>query len=240
MSTDEFVKRLQESDQRTLERRAQRLQELAQIQTDGRLFASQREWDYAGEASESYINGNYRSTVFCCACAVDQILRYEFLKVPGNKYEDIEKCTFGQMIGKCRRVTSLLPFLKEAETLNKLRNDIAAHPIFIDLPTSSNADKEIRNQLVLKDINRLVDLVCLFNEEIRDQIEATKLVSEVEGKTYNFGKVIHGLEEVPFNIDGFWGLLEQDVLRFLANKSWAILKEIAEGLYGVSDSIAIA
>ena len=234
MTSDEFVKRIQESDQRTLERRAQRLQELAQIQTDGRLFASRREWDYAGEASESYINGNYRSTVFCCACAVDQILKYEYLKVPGHRYEDIEKCTFGQMIRKCRHVTSLLPFLKETEMLNKLRNDIAAHPIFIDLPISSNPDKEIRNQLVLKGINTLVDLVGLLNQEFRNQIEATKLVSEVEGKTYNFGKVIRGLEEMPFNLDGFWGLLEQDVLRFLANRSWAILKEIAEGLYGVS------
>jgi len=102
MDLDERRKELQESDQRTLTRRAERWQELSPIRTDGRLFASQREWDYAGEASESYIVGNYRSTVFCCACAVEQILKYEYLRIPDHKYEDIDGCTLGRMIKKCR------------------------------------------------------------------------------------------------------------------------------------------
>jgi len=73
MSLDRRIKELQEYGRKTLTQRAERSQELSQISTDGRLFASQREWDYAGEASESYINGNYRSTILCCACAVEQI-----------------------------------------------------------------------------------------------------------------------------------------------------------------------
>lgn len=48
---EECAKRPQKSDRDTLERRAQRLKELEQIHTDARLFHSQKEWDYAGEAA---------------------------------------------------------------------------------------------------------------------------------------------------------------------------------------------
>ena len=110
----------------TLERRAKRLQKLGQIQTDGRLFSSQREWDYAGEASDNYINGCYRSAIFCCACGIDQIFRYEYVKVPGNKHEDVESGPFGQVIGKCRKanVKSLIPFMERAELLRDIRNEV--------------------------------------------------------------------------------------------------------------------
>jgi len=236
MDLDERRKELQESDLRTLTRRAERWQELSPIRTDGRLFASQREWDYAGEASESYIVGNYRSTVFCCACAVEQILKYEYLRIPGHKYEDIDGCTFGRMIKKCseRKVSSLALYLKKAGTLNQIRNAVAAHPIFIDLPSISDADVSIRERLLLKDINRLTDLVDNLNAGVKKRIEGINLVSEAEGRTYNFGRIIRGEEEAPYNLSGFWGLIEQDILKFLANQSWTILKEIAEGLYGVS------
>ncbi len=237
MNPDSFTTRIEDFDKRTLERRAQRLQELTPIQTDGRLFASQREWDYAGEASESYINGNYRSTIFCCACAVDQIFKYEYLKVTGHEYKDIERCTFGQVIYRCSDVSSLQPYIQQAKTLNNLRNNIAAHPVFIDLPTSTELERETRNQLILKDINTLVELVGIFDPELKNKIKKTNLVSEVEGKTYNFGKIIQGQQEIPLNINGFWFLIEKDILQFLANRSWTILREIAEGLYGVNDSI---
>lgn len=235
-SLEECKKILAKGDSDTLERRAERLQELKPIQTDGRLFSSQREWGYAGEASDSYINGNYRSTIFCCACAIDHIFRYEYLKMPGNRYEDLERYTFGQTIRKCENkgVTSLLPFMEKAELLNKMRNEVATHPLFIDLPVESDPERRLRNELLLKDIKKLLELVGRIDAELRKKIESTKLISEVEGKSYVFGKVINQQSEMPFNLDGFWGLIEQDILRFLASQAWGIMKEIAEGLYGVN------
>jgi hypothetical protein len=236
MDIDEHVKELQQSDQRTLARRAERRLELSQISTDGRLFASQREWDYAEEASESYIVGNYRSTIFCCACAVEQIIKYEYLKIPENKYGEIGKCTLGQTIYRCtkKRIPSLTDFLEKAGLLNDIRNQVAAHPLFIDLPVTTDTDQRARKELLLKDIIALLDLVAKLDPSLRQEIESTLLMSEVEGKNYSLDLIIRGEEEVPFNLNGFWGLIEKDVLKFLANRSWTILKDIAEGLYGVS------
>jgi hypothetical protein len=236
MDFDKIKKELQEHDQRTLTERAQRWQELSPIQADGRLFASQREWDYAGEASENYIAGNYRSTIFSCACAVEQILRFEYLKIPSHKYEDIDKCTFGEMIKKCSggKVPSLNHYLKKADILNRVRNLVAAHPIFIDLPLILDVDLKIRKTLLIKDIDKLIGLVDELNPGMKKRIEDIKLTNEVEGRVYDFGQIIGGEEEPPYDLDGFWSLIEQDVLKFLANQSWTILKEIAEGLYGIS------
>ena len=235
-SLEECKQILQKGDSDTLERRAERLWELRQIQTDGRLFSSQREWDYAGEASDSYINGNYRSAIFCCACAIDQIFRYEYVKVPRNKYEDVESGPFGRVIGKCKKasVRSLIPFMEQAELLRDKRNEVAAHPLFVDLPIETDPERQARNELLLKDIKKLLDLVGRIDAELRKKIESTELISEVEGKSHVFGKVIDEEDETPFNLDGFWGLIERDILKFLASRAWGIMKEIAEGLYGVN------
>ena len=235
-SLEECKQVLLKGDSDTLERRAIRLQELEQIQTDGRLFSSQREWDYASEASDSYINGNYRSAVFCCACAIDQIFRYEYVKVPGNKYEDVESGPFGRVISKCKKenVKSLIPFMEQAELLRDMRNEVAAHPLFIDLPTETDPERHARNALLLKDIKKLLDLVGRIDTELRKKIESTELINEVEGEKCVFGKVIDKEDEILFNLDGFWGLIELDILKFLASQAWGIMKEIAEGLYGVS------
>lgn len=232
---EECKEQLQKGDENTLERRAARLQELDVIQTDGRLFSSQKEWDYAGEASDSYINGNYRSAIFCCACAVDQIFRYEYLKLPENNYRDIQRCTFGKIIHRCkeRRIPSLLPLLDKAELLNKMRNEISAHPLFIDLPADSDPERRTKDILSIEDIKKLLKLVESINPGLKTEIEATELVNHVENKSYVLGKVIKQSSEMPFNLDGFWGLIEKDILKYLSKQAWNILKFIAEGLYGL-------
>jgi len=233
---EECKEQLQNGDQHTLERRAKRMKELEQIHIDGRLFASQKEWDYTGEASDSYINGNYRSVIFCCACSVDQIFRYEYVKEPTSKYEDLNKCTFGQIINKCKGkdIARLAPFIVEAELLNRIRNMVSVHPLFIDYPVENDPERQIRNKLLLEDIKKLLGLMESVDPKLRRKIEATQLINKVEEKTYVFGEVVKGCSELPFNMNGFWGLIERDILQFLARHAWQILKIIAEGLYGVT------
>jgi len=232
---EECMEQLKKSDANNLERRAERLQELPVIQTDGKLFSCQKEWDYAGEASESFVVGNYRSTIFCCACAVDQIIRYEYLKVPGHTYDELGR-TFGQHIRVCKTKGGLRPSacLGLAELLNKIRNVVAAHPLFIDLPIESDPKGLLRNELLLEDIRRLLNLVKEINPELESEIESTMLVSEIEGRRYIFGRVINKQDDMPFNLNGFWGLIERDILKFLAFQAWCIMKDIVEGLYGVT------
>lgn len=233
---EECKEQLQRSDKNTLERRAERLEELEVIHTNARLFSSQKEWDYAGEASDSYINGNYRSAIFCCACAVDQILRYEYLKMLGSSYHDVERCTFGRIIRKCKdkSIASLLPYLAKAGLLNQMRNEVSAHPLFIDLPADSDPERLVTRILLIEDIKKVLELVGNINPEFKAEIEATELSSRVEGKTYIFGEVINEHSEMPFNLDGFWGLIENDIFKYLAQQAWHILRTISEGLYGVS------
>ena len=234
---EECIKDLKKSDENTRKERAKRLQELEKIQIDGRLFSSQKEWDYAGEASDSYINGNYRSTIFCCACAVDQILRYEYLKVPGNRLEDLERHvrTFGQIIGRCKptKVKSVSGLIKQAELLNQIRNRVAVHPLFTDFPIRSDKDRQVRTELLLKGIVELLDLVGKLDRDLKRNIESTKLVLEAEGKTYILGDVIKQQNNVEIAIHGFLILIEDRLLRFLAIRAWSILKAISEKLYGV-------
>ncbi len=237
---EECKRILSKGDISTLERRAKRLQELQTIQTDGQLFSSQREWDYAGEASDSYINGNYRSAIFCCACAIDQILRYEYVKAPSSRYEDIQRLTLGQVIGRCKKenVISLAPYLEKAELLKDIRNNVAAHPLFVDLPARSDPERRVRNELLRSDIERLLELVGKLDPSLRRDIESTKLISEAEGRSYVFGEVISRRSEMPTSFNGFWGLIEDEALKFLARQAWNIMKTISEGLYGTEQILS--
>lgn len=231
---EERAKQLQESDRRTLERRAQRLTELEAIHTDARLFHSQREWDYAGEASDGYINGNYRSVIFCCACAVDQMFRYEYLKMPGSRPEDLKRCTFGQTIRKCRgkSVPALVQFIADAELMNRMRNEVSAHPLFVDFPVQADPERQVRDALLREDIQKLLSVVESVSPRAKDEIERTELTDH-GGKAYVLGDIVNQCSELPSSLDGFWGLIEADILRLLAREAWRILKTIAEGLYGI-------
>lgn len=234
-SLEECKKMLEKNDRNTLERRAARRQELTPIQTNGRLSSPQREWDYTDEASASYISGNYRSAIFCCACTVDQIFRYEYMKLPESNYEEIKGLTFGRVIRECRRknVESLLPFMKQAFLLNDIRNNVATHPLFVDIPIESDPERLLRDRLLIEDMTKLLELVESIDPDLRYEIESNKLISEAEGRTYTFGEVISQKSNMPFNMKGFWGLFEDKILRFLANQCWHIMKTISEGLYSV-------
>lgn len=231
-SYEECKQTILKLDANTLDRRIERCQELEVIQT---RFSFQKEWDYAGEASDTYIAGNYRSAIFCCACAVDQIFRYEYMRNPESRYDEIEGLTFGQIIRLCKEkeVKSLLPLINQAFLLNDIRNDVATHPLFIDVPVESDPDRQLRDSLLLRDITKLLELVGRLDLNLRHEIESTELISESESTTYIFGEVVKKQSDVPYNLDGFWGLIEDQILKFLANQAWHILKIVSEGLYGI-------
>ncbi len=233
-SLEECKKMLEKNDRDTLERRTARCQKLTPIQTGGRLPSPQREWDYTGEASAGYISGNYRSAIFCCACVVDQIFRYEYMKLPKSSYEKIKGLTFGGVIRECRgrNVESLLPFMKQAFLLNDIRNDVATHPLFVDIPIESDPERLLRDSLLIEDVTKLLELVERIDPDLRHETESTELRSEAEGITYILGEVISQKSDMPLDMKGFWVLIEDDILRFLANQCWHITKTIMEGLYG--------
>lgn len=226
---EECKKTLEKLDASTLERRIEKYRELEVIQSRSSF---QKEWDYSGEASATYIAGNYRSTIFCCACAVDQIFRYEYMRDPESRYGQIERLTFGQIIkrSKNKEVKHLLPFIDQALLLNDIRNTVATHPLLTEIPTESDLDRRLRDSLLLRDIMRLLELVGRIAPDLRLEIESAQLKSEAENKTYIFGEVVRRRCDMPFNLDGFWSLIENDILKFLAHQSWRIMKMVSESL----------
>ena len=247
MGTEDFKgckKLLQGSDSRTLQQRSKRLEELLEVPIST-LFHSQRVSDYDEEASNSYINGSYRSVIFCCACSIDPILRHEYLKIPGNNLEDLksgkkgnEEMTFGEVIVRCEtvRVPKLIPFLEKAKLLNKMRNTVSVHPSFIDPPTVSPSDKSLRHELLIQYITRVLEVIEKIDpakkKEIRDRELRMTLSDETDEVTYVLGKIIDKRDSSPYNLDVFWALVEESVLKFLAYEAMKIVKEIEEGLYG--------
>lgn len=231
---------LRKLDEDTRDERAKRRLELQPITTSGKESQPQRESDYVSEAASAYINGNYRSAIFCCACAVDQVFRFEYLKVPGNKYEDLWQkhrqqlqLMFGKVIDKCEnRVARLSPFIEKARLLNCIRNEVAVHPLFIDVPCSSDTERELRDKLVRRDATALLKLVGDLDGDQRKRIEDTVLISNVEGFQCTFREAISEESGLPADsLIGFWVLIQQNLLRFLANRAWHITKEILERLY---------
>ena len=107
---------------------------------------------------------------------------------------------------------------------------MATHPLFIEVPAESDLDRQFRDSLLLRDIIRLLELVGRIDSDLRLKIESTELRSGIENKTYILGEVLRRQCDMPFNLDGFWGLIEDEVLKFLANQAWHITKNVSENL----------
>lgn len=157
------------------------------------------------------------------------------MKLPKSDYKEIKGLTFGKVVRECRKrnVESLLPYMKQAYLLNDIRNNVATHPLFVDIPIESDPERRLRDSLLIEDITNLLELVGRIDTNLRYEIESTRLISKAEDRTYILGEVINQQSDMPFNLNGFWGLIENKVLRFLAKQCWNIMKTISEGLYGV-------
>lgn len=213
MSLEEHERKLMQRDQDTLTERAERSEELPPIYASGSF--SEREADYSMEASSSYIAGDYRSTIFCCACAVDQILKYEYLKVPGNKLDDVKAGEFGHTIRMCqeKNIAPVISYIGQASLLAKIRNRVAAHPIFIDYPVGSDEHLTVRKDLLLEDMRILIELLGQVDPISKEGLESSQIIDDTEGKTYTLGGIIRRDEHPPdYLVGGYRAVIERDIL----------------------------
>ena len=64
------------------------------------------------------------------------------------------------------------------------------------------------------------------------EIESTQLIIKDEGQEFTLREALSAESGMPTtSLSGFWGLIEQEVLKFLANHIWRVKKEILEALY---------
>ncbi len=120
-------------DERTLDERASRLMELGVTQYSSiERRVSQRMSDYSVEATKSFVEGCFRSCIFCCATAVDQTFRYEVIResdTPTKERKKLKRKPFGTTLKHAKNTERLQPFLEDACWLNRLRNTVAVHPL---------------------------------------------------------------------------------------------------------------
>jgi hypothetical protein len=91
----------------------------------------------------------------------------------------------------------------------------------------------LRDEVLIRDIKILLGLVGEISPDYKAEIESMVCDDKRMDMKYSFGEVIRGQVHVPMSIDGFWALIEKDVLKFLAKNALNILKEISEGLYRI-------
>lgn len=169
-SLEEAKVRIENNDNSTREDRAKRQVELGTytISLVNRPVANLMD-EFLEEASSSYVNGNFRSCIFSCSAAVDQIFRHEIIQSSNDykgKRKEIEKLTFGQVIGKAReeKTQSLEAILSDAGWVNDARNRVAVHPICV---TAETLDEELAKDLKLEFIKKILE-IC--DEEMKEKI----------------------------------------------------------------------
>jgi len=175
ISLEEAIERIEKIDTRSREDRAKRLSKLGaySISLVERPVANLME-EYLKEASYSYVYGNFRSCIFACSAAVDQIFRHEIIHKSNEyktKIKQIEELSFGRIIGVAReeKIESLRSILNEAGWINEARNRIAVHPICI---TAEKLDEELTNELKIEYINNIIEIA---DEEEREKILSMNL-----------------------------------------------------------------
>lgn len=207
-SFQEVKELLEDLDSRTLNERAERLTELEPIVINMiERTSSERMDDFIDEASKGYTDGCFRSCIFCCTGAVEHALRHEIIRLSDNPKEtrkNIERKRFGEIIKMAESYEQLRSFAEDTRYLRRLRNKIAAHPLYI----------EMEKETTIEDIRMLKSFFDPGEEE-REELE-------------KFLKTPEALDEA---IE--WRIYSERPLRKLALKAWTKMRKILEGIYPV-------
>jgi len=189
ISQEEAEKRLSDLDKRTLSERAERLATLGSIITSSINRKSPNLMhEYDIEARYSFINGTYRSCIFSCSAALDQIIRHEYITESSDPVKKIhelnsKKITFGQMIYKIsKEIPSLVHLEPKFKWIKEARNTISVHPICI---IDSRIDENTVNRQKTEYIKKILNLV---DEPEKKRILAKK--KTYQGRTIILKSVI--------------------------------------------------
>jgi hypothetical protein len=222
---EECMDILKQNDTKTLEDRAERLRQLGVTENS---FYIQREWDYSTEAASCYINRCFRSSIFASACAIQQVFMFAYLQSIDYKEADFEMPRFGTLIQKCEGIGSLSDHIQAAKLLNKIRNKVAAHPLFVDTPSTNIEETKARNKLLLRNIKVLLNLVGEISPETREQIESESFDDQISNMQYSLKDATQSKIEIPYSIWMFLIFMEGEILNYLAKEAMVIVHRTTE------------
>jgi len=214
-------------DERTLDERATRLKELGVITLSAIARPlPQRMDDYMSEAGKTFIEGCFRSCIFCCAAAVDQTFRHEIILDSENPSEEHKKLRdehFYKIIKLAEDKERLRLFCNDAHWLRRLRNTVAVHPLCL-WPRSE--DEKLRNEIIVQDLNEIISVV---DAEDREKIKQLYIIKE-DGTRVVLADVLRD----PSTPNAWYLLMwrpDNDILKPLALKAYQRMTRILEKLY---------
>ena len=214
-------------DKRTLDERASRLMELGVTQYSSiERRVSQRMSDYSVEATKSFVEGCFRSCIFCCAAAVDQTFRYEVIResdTPIKERKKLKGKPFGTTLKLAKNKERLQPFLEDACWLNGLRNTVAVHPLcFWPFPECETR----ANEIIIEDLK---NIIAVADAEDGEKIKQSFIIKE-NGSKLTLADVLCD-PTTPEASDLLMWRIDEDILKPLALKAHQIMAGIIEGLY---------
>lgn len=251
---------LESGDIESLDRRAKRLCEITvefkPVLSHRVKGPPSRVRDYQREAESSYVNGNFRSCIFSCACIADQVFRHEYVKASENKKKSLKEIknkkryfTFGTAINrikqllKDKKASHMQPFVKKAETLNDIRNTIATHPAYVDLPLSE--PWSLAKKINRDDILSLLKILIKTDPQIK-RTERKSMKENILKNTKFSGIGRYGgripwftLQEIldknfkvgPLQPELVRKSIEDSILKPLALRSYKLMNEVVGGVY---------
>jgi hypothetical protein len=233
---EDALRTIRKLDKRTENERASRLQELGvMFWSSVERSTSRRMDDYSSEASMNYVNGSFRSCIFCCSAAVDQIFRHEIIhksENPEKKMDKIRGKPFGHIMPFAEKVERLQFFLDDARWLNTLRNTVAVHPLsFWPLQTCIEDEKrkkdvEMANIVIVQDLTKIITAA---DDEDAEMIRQQFIIRE-DGIRVVLADVLADPTS-PEAYDLLMWQIDNDVLKPLALKAYQRMAGIIEGLY---------
>jgi len=219
-------------DEKTIDDRAIRLKELGVTQYSSiNRSISPRMSDYSVEATKSFVEGCFRSCIFCCAAAVDQTFRYELIHesdTPIKERKKLKGKPFGTTLKRAKNKQRLQPFLEDACWLNRLRNTVAVHPLCF---WPFLGEEKMENKIILEDLKKII---AVADAEDSEQIKQLFITRE-DGSKVVLADVLLD-PTIPGASDLLMWRLDNDILRPLALKAYQRMARIIEGLYPSSQT----
>jgi len=195
---------------------------------------------YIEEAQESFLGGNFRSCIFCCAAAVEQVVKYELIKSSDDPKAEIKEIEnkglgLGRLVGRLKgrpsgdkRISRLKKFLGSFNWINDARNTIAVHPSFASIYNEDDTGgmKIWKNERMVYYINRILDLLSAQDHERVLDLN----MRLPEGTSTTFRELLK--DPKSKQMQEVWYLFtSREVQQPLALEAFRKMKEIIEGVY---------
>jgi len=226
---------LSKIDRETFEARLKNLTELMVFfAIDVRLEVAlplERTQNFWNEALVDYLNECFRSCIFSCASAVEQAFKERLIADSEDPEEslwrfEIKKSTFGEIIKEARQNKKLKEHISKANKINKIRNEIAVHPIQVPtFPKPQTRRKSVLTNLTM--IRAVSKLLTFLPNKLSDEITNLNVGKD---KKRTLREILDD-PTVP-EIRLAWHDLQRVLLRYFAYTTLIDTHSIMAKLYG--------